>query len=135
MCSISGAIQIEDARRAWSALLGALLDSAGAAAGLNTTERRVRELANAGELIALDDRAGGSVYPAFQFIVGAPHAALLDVWRILCDAAVSPWTAASWCASPDPALADQSPAQWAAQGHDPAVLVRIARRDAARLAR
>jgi len=51
------------------------------------------------------------------------------------DGAVSEWTAASWCMSPDEALDGRAPTQWAHEGRDAGQLARVARQDAARLAR
>jgi hypothetical protein len=75
----------------WSTELGGLLTSAAA-----------------GEIIGLTQASGGHVYPGFQFVDGWPPAALVEAWRLVA-AASDPWTAASWAATPDDALAGRRP--------------------------
>ena len=99
------------------------------------SRQRVSELLGQHRLIGLRDRSGRLHFPAFQFSDGQPVPALVDAfWAIA--AQVSDWTAACWCVSADPgALEGESPVQWAKAGRDVERLARVARQDAARLAR
>lgn len=60
---------------------------------------------------------------------------LVAAYQTMAAAAVTPWTALSWCIAPDEALDGLSPVKWVRAGRDPARLATIARQDAARLAR
>ncbi len=122
------------ASQAWENELGPLLDTAEVRELLGVSRQRVDELLRSKRLIALLDSAGHRQYPAFQFHDGRPLQSLIAAFWTLADAAISPWTAASWCiASDDDALEGLSPVAWAHDGRDDADLARVARQDAARL--
>ncbi len=122
--------------QAWENELGPSLSSAQVRELLGDVSRqRVDELLRARRLIGLRDRGGRRRFPTFQFHDGRPLEPLVAAYWTVADSAVSDWTAASWCVSPDEALEDRSPAQWAREGRDPARLARVARQDAPRLAR
>jgi hypothetical protein len=124
------------AGQAWENELGPLLSSAQVRELLGDVSRqRVDELLRARRLIGLRDSAGRRQFPSFQFHEGRPLEPLVAAYWTVADGAVNDWTAASWCVAPDEALEGRSPAQWALEGRDPAPLARIARQDAARLAR
>jgi hypothetical protein len=59
---------------------------------------------------------------------------LADILRTFAPAEVSPYTLASWFVTPQPLLDDTPPAQWLAEGSDPALAIEAARRTAAHLA-
>jgi hypothetical protein len=123
------------AEQAWENELGPLLSSAQVRELLGDVSRqRVDELLRAHRLIGLRDSAGRRQFPAFQFNDGRPLEPLVSACWTVADAAVSDWTAASWCVAADEALAGRSPVQWARDGGDPELLARIARQDAVRLA-
>jgi hypothetical protein len=124
------------AGHAWENELGPLLTSAQVRELLGDVSRqRVDELLRARRLIGLRDSAGRRRFPSFQFHAGRPLEPLVGAYWTVADGALDDWTAASWCVSPDEALDGRTPAQWALEGRDPARLARIARQDAARLAR
>jgi hypothetical protein len=118
----------------WENELGAMLSSAQIRELLGGVSRqRVDEMLRARRLVGLLDASGRRRYPAFQFHNGRPLTDLIDAFWLLADP-VSDWTAASWCTSPEPALDDLTPAQFAAAGGDRDRLLLIAQRDSARLA-
>lgn len=124
------------AAQAWENELGPLLSSAQVRALLGDVSRqRVDELLRARRLIGLRDSAGRRQFPTFQFHDGRPLEPLVAAYWTVAGGAMSDWTAASWCVSPDEALEGRSPAQWARERRDPDLLARVARQDAARLAR
>ncbi len=120
----------------WENEVGPLLSGAQVRELLGDVSRqRVDELLRSHRLIGLRDSARRRRFPTFQFRDGRPLEPLVAAYWTVADGAVSDWTAASWCVSPDEALEDRSPAQWAREGRDPDRLARVARQDAARLAR
>jgi hypothetical protein len=124
------------AAQAWENELGPLLSSAQVRTLLGDVSRqRVDELLRSRRLIGPRDSAGRRQFPSFQFQDGRPLEPLVAAYWTIADGAVSDWTAASWCVSPDSALEGRSPARWAHEGRDSDRLLRIARQDAARLAR
>lgn len=138
-------LSVEAARRAgmlaaaaqvWTDELGPLLSSAQVRELLGDVSRqRVDELLRAHRLIGLLDSAGRRQFPTFQFHDGRPLEPLVAAFWTVADGAVSEWTAASWCVSSDEALDGRAPAQWVREGGDTDQLARVARQDAARLAR
>jgi hypothetical protein len=127
---------LEAAGQAWEHELGPLLDSAQVRALLGDVSRqRVDELLRARRLIGPRDSGGRRRFPSFQFRDGRPLEPLVDAYWTVAGGALDEWTAASWCVSPDEALDGRAPAQWALGGGDPGRLARVARQDAARLAR
>lgn len=117
---------------AWAEALGTLLTADQVAALIGSADT-LASLERDEALIALPKRSGEVLYPAFQFADGAPMAVLAAAHRTL-SRACSPWTAASWCIGPHPELAEETPRAWSAAHRDPARLLLVARRDAARLA-
>lgn len=123
------------AAQAWENEVGPLLSSAQVRTLLGDVSRqRVDELLRSRRLIGLRDSAGRRQFPSFQFLDGRPLEPLVAAYWIVADGAVSGWTAASWCVSPDATLEGSSPARWTREGRDSDRLHRIARQDAARLA-
>jgi hypothetical protein len=119
----------------WENELGPLLSSAQVRTLLGDVSRqRVDELLRARRLVGLRDQGGRRRFPAVQFIDGRPQEHLVDAFWRLADAAVSPWTAASWLVAEDDALEGRSPVEWVRERRDPERLALVARRDAARLA-
>ena len=120
----------------WEQELGPLLTSGQVRELLGDVSRqRVDELLRNRRLIGLLDQSGRRRFPAFQFHDGRPQPPLAQAFWTLADAAVSPWTAASWCVADDDQLDGYSPARWVREQRDPERLALVARRDAARLAR
>jgi hypothetical protein len=109
------------------------LNQTGVAERLGTSEEHVAGTLDQQRLIALRDRDGRLLFPAFQFHRGEPLGALIDAFWIVASAPVDAWTAASWCVADDDALDGASPVAWARAGRDAERLLRIARQDAARL--
>jgi hypothetical protein len=123
------------AAEAWKSEIGPLLSSAHVRELLRDVSRqRIDELLRARRLIGLLDSAGRRQFPGFQFRDGRPLEPLIAAYWTVADAAISEWTAASWCTAPDEALDGLSPAQWAHEDRDPERLAVVARQDAARLA-
>jgi hypothetical protein len=124
------------AGQAWEDELGPMLSSAEVRELLGGVSRqRVDELLRSHRLVGLRDSAGRRQFPTFQFQDGRPLKQLIAAYRTVAGASVSDWTAASWCVSPDDALEGRSPVRWAREGRDSDQLARVARQDAARLAR
>jgi hypothetical protein len=124
------------AGQAWENELGPLLTSSQVRELLDDVSRqRVDELRRGRRLIGILDQSGRRKFPAFQFHDGRPLEPLVDAFWTLADAAVSPWTAASWLVAGDDALDGYSPVGWVNEQRDPERLALVARRDAARLAR
>lgn len=124
------------AAQVWENEVGPLLDSAQVRGMLGDVSRqRVGELLRARRLVGLRDGTGRRRFPTFQFHDGRPLKPLVTAFWTVADTAASDWTAASWCVSADVALEGRSPAQWARDGGDADRLARVARQDAARLAR
>ncbi|HUN77845.1 MAG TPA: hypothetical protein VMU32_02895 [Solirubrobacteraceae bacterium] len=122
------------AAQAWEGELGPLLSSAQVRTLLGGVSRqRVDELLRTRRLIGLRDDSGRRRFPAFQFLDGRPLESLVDAYWAVASAAVSEWTAAAWCVSPDEALEGSSPALWARTGQDAERLARVALQDATRL--
>jgi hypothetical protein len=97
------------------------------------SRQRVDELLRSRRLIGLRDSGGRRRFPAFQFVDGQPLQPLISAFWTVADAAVSDWTAASWCVAPDDALEGLTPVEWARSHEDGERLQRIAHQDAARL--
>jgi len=138
-------ITVRDARRAamlaaagqaWENELGPSLSSAQVRELLGDVSRqRVDELLREHRLIGLRDSSGRRRFPVFQFQDdGRPIEALVAAYWTLADAAISEWTAASWCVAADDALDGRSPLTWARERRDPERLALVAAQDAARLA-
>lgn len=124
------------AAQVWENELGPLLSSAQVREVLGGVSRqRVDELLRARRLIGLRDSGGRRRFPSFQFHDGRPVEPLVAAFWTIADAAVDGWTAASWCVSADDALDGRSPARWARDGREADELARVARQDAARIAR
>jgi hypothetical protein len=120
----------------WENELGPLLSSAQVRELWGDISRqRVSELLKDRRLIGLQDSSGRLRFPGFQFKDGRPLEPLVHAYWTVADAALSDWTAASWCVAPDDALDGESPAGWALAGGDADRLAAVARQDAARLAR
>ncbi|HET6550792.1 MAG TPA: hypothetical protein VFG79_20180, partial [Solirubrobacter sp.] len=122
------------AAEVWEHELGPLLSSAQVRELLGDVSRqRVDELLRSRRLIGLLDQGGRRRFPAFQFYDGRPQGPLVEAFWTVADAAVSPWTAASWCVSDDDQLDGVSPVRWVHEHRDSEQLALVARRDAARL--
>lgn len=127
-------MQLAAASQAWENELGSLLSTADVGKLLRISRQCVDELLRSKRLVALLDSTGHRRYPAFQFHDGHALRSLVTAFWTLADAAISPWTAASWCTAPDDALEGLSPVAWARGEQDAAQLARVAHRDTARLA-
>jgi hypothetical protein len=124
------------AAEVWEHELGPMLTSAQVREMLGDVSRqRVDELLRNRRLIGMLDQGGRRRFPAFQFHDGRPQPTLVDAFWTLADAAVSPWTAASWCVAEDDQLEGCSPVRWTRERRDPERLALVARQDAARLER
>src|SRR4051794_19574361 len=101
----------------WEAELGELLSPAEIRELVGVaSDELIEAMLRARRLIGLRDSAGRLHFPRLQ----APDRRLLEpliaAYWVVADAAISDWTAASWCAAPDDALDGLSPAQWARDG-------------------
>lgn len=118
----------------WERELGPLLSEADVAELLGVSIEAVADRVGQRRLIALPDSGGARRLPAFQFHEGQPLADVIAAFWKVADVSTSPWTAASWCVATDIALDGHSPVQWSIARRDAGRLLRIAHRDAARLA-
>jgi hypothetical protein len=124
------------AGKVWENELGPLLSSSQVGELLGGVSRqRVDELLKSRRLIGLRESSGRWRFPGFQFVDGQLLRPLISAFWTVADGVVSEWTAASWCVAPDDALNGLTPLVSARSGEDPERLQRIARQDAARLAR
>lgn len=126
------------AEAVWTNHLGPLLDAKQVQDLLRVdTRQAVSDLRARRRLLGLPKKSGRVVFPAFQFgDSGRPFQALPQILEIFEERTrVDPWTIASWFVTPQALLAGMTPAQWLAKGEDPDLVVRAARRTAARLGR
>jgi hypothetical protein len=87
-------------------------------------------------LLALPATGRRLLFPAFQLDpAGRPRPVVPKVLALFADAAVSPFTIASWFRTRQPLLGGHSPAEHLAAGDDPALVEQAARRTAAKLRR
>jgi hypothetical protein len=120
-------------RALWENELGPLLTSAQVGDLLGGISRqRVDEPLRGRRLIALRESSGRWSYALFQFEDGRPIELLVTVFWMIVDGGLEEWSAASWCASPDPQLDGGSARDSCREGKDPGRLLTVARRDAAR---
>ncbi|MGQ0670241.1 MAG: hypothetical protein ACT4PO_11315 [Actinomycetota bacterium] len=122
----------------WTKHLGPLLDARQVQDLLGVdTRQAVSDLRARRRMLGLPKESGRVVYPAFQFgDSGRPFELLPQVLEVFEERAhVDPWTIASWFVTPQAFLARMTPAEWLAKGEDPDLVVRAARRTAARLGR
>ncbi len=121
----------------WDRFLGPLLDLAQTKVLLGVRSRQaVNDLVQRGRLLAIEGTGGRKLYPAFQFGAdGRPFPQIADILGIFADVVESHHTIASWMVSPKPLLGDETPAGWMRSAGDSALLLEVARRGAARLAR
>lgn len=126
------------AEAVWTKHVGPLLDAKHVQELLGVeTRQAVSDLRARRRLLGLPKESGRVVYPAFQFgNSGRPLEVLPRVLEVFEDRArVDPWTIASWFVTPQALLAQMTPAEWVAKGEDPDLVIRAARRTAARLGR
>lgn len=120
----------------WGQHLGPLLDADQVAGLLGVRSRQaVSDLARRSRLLALDAAAGRKLYPALQFAPnGRPWDELAPILEIFAEVAATPYTTASWLASPNPNLDGKTPLDWLRSGRESEELLQAARRAASRLA-
>ncbi len=133
---VDRAARIAAADQSWRDGLELLLDDEDVARLLKLSKGSVAELADSDELIVLTAPDGSARYPAYQFHDGMSSPSLARAHRVLVDSGyVSPWSASSWARTSHPELESRSPAQWAGERRDDALLLLVAERDAAAAAR
>lgn len=122
------------AATAWEDALGPQFDSAHVRELLSVSKQRVGELLRQHRLIGLQNSNGRWQFPAFQFSDGRPPAPkLAEAFWQLSTRAIDPWSAASWCVSPNSQLDGRTPADVATSDAD--LVAAIGERDADRLSR
>lgn len=137
-------ISVEAARRAglvaaaataWEDALGPQLDTAHVREMLGgVSKQRINELLRQHRLIGLQASNARWKFPAFQFTDGRlPTAKLAEAFWQLSTRAVDPWSAASWCVSPNSQLDGRTPVDVAAT--DAELVATVGERDADRLSR
>ena len=120
----------------WGRHLGAMFDAEQAKVVLGVSSRQaVSDLAKRGRLLAVDAASGRKLYPAFQFGKGGrPYLELVAILKLFQGVVETPYTIASWLASPNTLLGNETPIDWMRSGRESALLQEAARRDAERLA-
>ena len=113
-------------------------DTSAAARLLQVTRQALHKRAKAGGLLAVPGR-GTTWYPAWQFDVDnrklRPNArSALAAWVEVLGPSFDPETVLAWANSPQPELADDTPADWIQGGGDAEPLIDSARRAARALA-
>lgn len=137
-------ISVEAARRAgllaaaataWEDALGSQLDTAHVRELLGgVSKQRISELLQQHRLIGIQASNARWQFPAFQFAEGRlPAAKLAEAFWQLSTRAVDPWSAASWCVSPNSQLDGRTPAEVAAT--DAELVATVGELDADRLSR
>jgi hypothetical protein len=90
----------------------------------------------ADRVLRLETPAGRTGYPSFQLGPdGRPRPWLRPVLREFAGKVTNAWTTASWLTSPQPELSERSPIEFVDDGGEVDLVVVLARRRAARLAR
>lgn len=118
----------------WAARLGPLLTRSEAIDRLAGSATAVDGLDESDRFVVLASRAGTVYYPAWQFDLPAQHRAILAEAHVgmVRLGHISPWTAASWLATPHPSLEARTPIAYLTEGGDPSRIMEAARRDAVR---
>jgi hypothetical protein len=117
------------AETAWKQLLGSLHDDEQVQSVLGLPSRQeVQDLAERGQLLALEASRGRKLYPAFQLDdEGKPYTELPQVLKIFSGVVQTPYTVASWFVSPQDILNGDTPAAWMKARRDPERLFEAAR--------
>lgn len=113
-------------------------DTTAAARLLEVTRQALHKRVQAGRLLGVPGR-GTTWYPAWQFDINKralrPNAqAALAAWVDVLGTSFDPETVLSWANTPQPELADQTPAEWIESERDEAPVVEAARKAARKLA-
>lgn len=120
----------------WRQHLGPLLTASDLQKMGGRSRQAVHEMVQRGRLLALPTTGRQLLFPAFQLDpTGRPHPVVPKVLAIFADAAVSPYTIASWFRTPQPLLEGRSPAETLASGEDPTLVEQAAKRSASKLRR
>jgi hypothetical protein len=123
----------------WRHMLGEdRFDTSAAARLLQVTRQALHKRTQAGKLLAVPGR-GTTWYPAWQFDVDNRRVrssvqAALAAWVDVLGPGFDRETVLAWANSPQPELADRTPAEWIEEGAEERPLVESARRTARRLA-
>jgi hypothetical protein len=126
------------AEAVWTRHLGPLLEARHVQELIGVeTRQAVSDLRTRRRLLGLPKETGRVIFPAFQFgDSGRPFEALPQILEVFEGRArVDPWTVASWFVTPQALLARMTPAEWLAKGEDADLVIKAARRSAARLGR
>lgn len=110
--------------------IGPFYTAASLAAAMGMAHADVADLASSGVILECETAEGTPIYPAFQLV----DERRLDERLHAAQAALSscpPWSVALWWVTPNQALREQTPLQWAQQEIDPQHLVATARNQAA----
>ena len=120
----------------WRRHLGALLETSDVQVVLGVgTRQAIADLRARHRLLGLSRKDGSVVYPAFQFVDGRPFPEMPRLLLEFKDAAVSPWTIASWFVTPQDALEGSTPVECLTRRTDGGRVIKAARRTASRLRR
>jgi hypothetical protein len=115
---------------AYDLALGPFYDTTGLTRWLDISRQALADRVRRGSVLACRTEDGHLVYPAFQFgRDGSVRPGLIDVLRAF--AGHDGWAVAAWLTAPVDALDGHSALDWLALGRDAAVVVRLARADAA----
>ncbi len=93
------------------------------------TRQAVSDLVKRRRLLALETEQARLRYPVFQFSPqGRPYPQIPEILEMFHEAAIDPYTTASWFKTPQKLLEDETPAAWLRADRDPELVVEAARR-------
>src|SRR5581483_5336434 len=113
---------------AFDEISGPFYDTSGLSRWLGISRQALHQRVARHAILAcpLDD--GGVVYPTWQFLPsGATIPSLADVLGTLAEGPDDPWMIALWMRAPSETLDGNAPDEWLRSGHDPQLVVAMAR--------
>jgi hypothetical protein len=119
----------------WGEVLGPLLDAEQVRTLLKVDRREaINDLVKEGRILALEGSGGRTLYPAFLFdSSGCPYPEVAEIIAIFSGVVETPYTIASWFASPQDLLEGETPAAWMQARKNASQLLSAARRSAGEL--
>ncbi len=113
-------------------ICGPFYDTAGLTSWLGISRQALHQKLGRHQILACPLADGGSVYPAWQFLIsGATIPSLADILSALATGTDDPWMTALWMRAPNPDLDGDRPSEWLRRGGDPEHVRQAARSAAA----